>query len=72
MKPINKTAIPVIRCERCREILNPKKTKWLELSNTDGNYYVEIPKGHISQGEFSFGTVCAITQINETIQLKTK
>jgi len=56
-----------IYCERCGEKLNPKKAKWLELSNTDGNYYVEIPKGHISQGGFSFGTACATTQINETI-----
>lgn len=58
----------IIRCERCGEILNPKKAKWLELSNTDGNYYVEVPKGHISQGGFSFGTACATNQINETIQ----
>jgi len=57
----------IIRCERCNEVLNPSKAKWLELSNTDNNYYVEIPKGHISQGGFSFGTACATTQIKETI-----
>ncbi len=57
----------IIRCERCNEVLNKSKAKWLELSNTDGNYYAEIPKGHISQGGFSFGTACATTQIKETI-----
>jgi hypothetical protein len=57
----------IIKCERCGQVLNPKKIKWLELSNTDGNYYVEIPKGHISQGSFSFGTDCATEQIRETI-----
>lgn len=57
----------VIKCERCGEVLNPKKVKWLELSTTDGNFYVELPKGHESQGAFSFGTVCATNQINETI-----
>jgi hypothetical protein len=54
-----------IKCERCGE--NLKSIKWLELSQTDGNYYVDIPKGHISQGSFSFGTSCATAQINETI-----
>lgn len=55
-----------IRCERCGEVLNPERAKWLELSNTDGNYYVEIPSTHVSQGCFSFGTKCAANQINET------
>ncbi len=36
-------------------------------TNTDGNYYIEIPKEHIFQVSFSFGTTCAINQINETI-----
>jgi hypothetical protein len=53
-----------IKCERCGQVL--KSIKWLELSQTDGNYYLEIPKGHISQGLFSFGTACAADQINET------
>ena len=57
-----------IYCERCGEKLNPKKAQWLELSNTDGNYYLEIPKGHVSQGGFSFGTACAKTQLKETKQ----
>jgi len=60
--------IEIIKCERCGEVLNPKKAKWLELSNTDGNYYVQIPKDHISQGCFSFGTTCATNVINETIK----
>lgn len=59
----------IIKCERCGEKLNPKKVKWLELSQTDGNYYHEIPKGHISQGSFPFGTSCATNQLNETIKL---
>lgn len=59
-----------IKCERCGEIL--KSIKWLELSQTDGNYYVDIPKGHISQGLFSFGTACATAQIKETINLISK
>lgn len=58
----------VIKCERCEEVLNPKKVKWLELSQTDGNYYVDkLPVGHISQGAFSFGTACATKQIKETV-----
>lgn len=57
----------IIKCERCGEVLNIKKAKWLELSETDGNYYTTLPKGHISQGAFSFGTACATKQINETL-----
>lgn len=58
-----------IKCERCGEVLNPKTIKWLEHSNTDGNYYNAgyLPNGHISQGLFSFGTACAIKQLNETV-----
>jgi len=52
-----------IRCTRCEEIL--KKVVWLELSNTDGMYYQNIPDGHVSQGGFPFGTSCAKTQLNE-------
>lgn len=58
----------VIRCEKCNEVLEPKRVKWLELSETDGNYYTTIPKGHKSQGAFSFGTTCATKQIKETIK----
>ena len=29
-----------IWCERCGEKLNPKTAVWLELSNTDGRYYL--------------------------------
>lgn len=54
-----------IKCERCGEIL--KSVKWLEFSHTDGNYYPEIPKGHVSQGFFPFGTTCATAQIKETL-----
>ena len=56
-----------LRCEKCNELLDSKKAKWLEFSITDGNYYTTLPKGHISQGWFSFGTICATKQINETL-----
>jgi hypothetical protein len=55
-----------IFCERCGEKLNAKKAVWLELSLTDGNYYTSIPAGHLSQGEFSFGSACSKTQLKET------
>ncbi len=56
-----------IWCERCNQILNPETAVWLELSNTDGKYYPEghLPKGHVSQGGFSFGKACAVTQLKE-------
>lgn len=55
-----------IRCEKCEEILTDSKNiKWLELSNTDGNYYSMLPKDHVSQGAFPFGTACATTVLNE-------
>lgn len=56
-----------LKCEKCNQILDPKKIKWLELSNTDGHYYVTIPENHISQGAFPFGTQCATEQLKETI-----
>ena len=53
-------------CERCEyHDIHPKKAVWLELSNTDGKYYLELPEGHISQGAFPFGTGCAKTQLKE-------
>jgi hypothetical protein len=61
-----------IKCERCGEVLNPKRIKWLELSNTDGNYYLEIPKGHQTQGGFPFGSTCWTEQLNETRNSKQK
>jgi hypothetical protein len=56
----------VIRCERCDEILDPKRVKWLELSITDGKYYKVIPTGHESQGGFAFGSKCVKEQLKET------
>lgn len=55
-----------IRCERCNEILKPETAKSLEYSNTDGNYYVEVPEGHESLGFYYFGAKCATTQLKET------
>ncbi len=70
MKHPNKK--PKIQCQRCGEELKPGKEVWLELSNTDGNYYTEIPDGHVSQGGFSFGTACAKAQLKETEIAKQK
>lgn len=61
------TVKQVIYCERCGEKLNPERAKWLELSQTDGKFYSEIPEGHQSQGAFSFGSACAVAQIKQTI-----
>jgi hypothetical protein len=60
----------IIRCELCNEILEPKRVKWLELSETDGNYYSpsKFPKGHKSQGCFSFGVTCATNLLRETLK----
>lgn len=55
----------IIYCQRCNERLNPDKAVWLELSNTDGKYYISIPEGHVSQGGFSFGKACSKTQLKE-------
>jgi hypothetical protein len=62
------TTAEKIYCERCGEKLNHQKAIWLELSNTDGKYYTEIPKDHISQGGFPFGSSCAKTQILELLK----
>ncbi len=55
----------IIRCERCSERLNPKTLVWLELSQTDGKYYRQIPEGHVSQGAFTFGSACAKIETGE-------
>jgi hypothetical protein len=65
MEPIYKPEI--IHCERCNERLNPKTAVWLELSNSNGMYYTEIPAGHDSQGMFSFGRACAKKELAELI-----
>jgi hypothetical protein len=53
-------------CERCEKKLNNSNTVWLELSNTDGLYYEKIPKDHVSQGAFPFGSTCAKIELMET------
>lgn len=61
----------IIKCERCGDVLNPKRVKWLELSVTDGNYYDAnngIPTGHKSQGAFPFGTECATAELHQTLR----
>ena len=54
----------IIRCTECNEILTSKKIVWLELSNTDGNFYKEIPLNHTSQGGFPFGVKCSKKVLN--------
>lgn len=54
------------QCERCKKQLEGKETVWLELSQTDGNYYMDLPKEHVSQGAFHFGDDCARLQLRET------
>ncbi len=56
------------RCECCGKALNPDRTVWLELSNTDGKYYNIIPVGHVSQGGFPFGTACAKKVVNDKLK----
>lgn len=51
------------RCERCGETLKENRIVWLELSNTDNRYYLEIPYGHKSQGGFPFGRDCAQSEL---------
>jgi len=46
------------RCTRCHTAIKPGSEVWLELSNTDGKYYEELPEGHVSQGVFPFGYYC--------------
>ncbi|MFA5420252.1 MAG: hypothetical protein WC341_17495 [Bacteroidales bacterium] len=59
----------IIRCERCGEILKPERIVWLELSQTDGKYYKDVPGGHVSQGAFPFGSQCAKIELerNKTL-----
>lgn len=56
------------KCTRCGEILKAKSVKILELSQTDGMYYHNLPKGHISQGGFVFGTRCATIELQATTE----
>jgi hypothetical protein len=53
------------RCENCERVLDETKIVWLELSLTDGRYYLELPEGHESQGGFAFGADCAAKEINK-------
>lgn len=56
-----------LRCTNCDKKLDEKKTKWLELSTTDGYYYLpeEFPENHLSQGGFPFGIACAKKEIKK-------
>ena len=52
-------------CENCERKLDETKIVWLELSLTDGKYYLEIPEGHESQGGFAFGAACAAKELKK-------
>lgn len=56
-----------IKCTRCGKELKGEDPIILELSNTDGHYYQEIPKDHVSQGGFPFGTKCAVLECLDTV-----
>jgi len=58
----------LIKCTNCGRPIDPKKIKWLELSITDGCYYTVLPSSHLSQGSFSFGTDCAISELKRTLK----
>ena len=47
-------------CNKCGKELNESNKVYLELSITDGNYYLpeEFPANHESQGWFEFGPAC--------------
>jgi hypothetical protein len=54
-----------MKCTRCGEVII--KAKHLELSITDGNYYVDVPNGHESSGYYPFGLKCATSELRQTI-----
>ena len=56
-----------IKCTRCGKELKGEDPVILELSNTDGHYYQEIPKEHVSQGGFPFGLKCATLECCDTV-----
>jgi hypothetical protein len=55
-----------VYCECCGKELTGKNIQLLELSNTDGMYYANIPQLHESQGYFAFGKTCAKNMLAET------
>lgn len=52
-------------CECCEKPIKKGRAVWLELSITDGEFHKEIPKGHMSQGMFSFGSTCAKKELKK-------
>ena len=59
-----------MKCENCGKDLKYTEAAWLELSQTHGRYYQEIPKGHESQGAFPFGKACAKKVVRNHGRLK--
>lgn len=55
------------KCEECGRELKKETEVWLELSNTNGEYYKKIPIGHETQGFFPFGKDCAKRIINKKL-----
>ena len=58
------------KCEQCSRLVHKNKVVWLELSNTDGRYYEELPEGHVSQGGFPFGKDCAQVVLKQAPESK--
>lgn len=53
-----------IICTRCKG--SCENFRMMELSQTDGNFYIFIPDGHISQGHFPFHGLCFQNQLFDT------
>lgn len=53
-------------CNGCQGKIFEHEAVWLELSNTDDRYYIDIPAGHVSQGFFAFEPYCAERELKST------
>ena len=59
------------KCTRCNSELNDSELinseiVWLEFSETDGNFYVNVPDGFRSSGYFPFGISCFKKELEST------
>lgn len=46
-------------CQRCGDLLDPKKMVWLELDQRTNTYTSGPVPENVSQGCFTFGRACA-------------
>ena len=60
-----------LTCEHCGDSIDPERAVCLELSMTDGKYYINLPEGHESQGGFNFGSSCWKKVAGDYIKNKT-